>query len=76
MRTSIYYLGFPNGSDGKNWLAIQETCVLPLDWEDPLEKGMVTHSNILAGRIPWTEETVIYLATPCSMKDLSSLTRD
>ena len=28
-----------------------------LDWEDPLEKEMATHSNILALRIPWTEET-------------------
>ena len=27
-----------------------------LDWEDPLEEGMVTHSNILVWRIPWTEE--------------------
>ena len=27
-----------------------------LGWEDPLEKGMVTHSSILAWRIPWTEE--------------------
>ena len=27
-----------------------------LDWEDPLEEGMATHSNILAWRIPWTEE--------------------
>ena len=31
---------------------VQET----LDWEDPLEKGMVTHSSICAWRIPWTEE--------------------
>ena len=30
--------------------------VQPLGWEDPLEKEMVTHSNILAWRIPWTEE--------------------
>ena len=30
--------------------------VRSLDWEDPLEKGMATHSNILAWRIPWTEE--------------------
>ena len=60
----------------RNLPAMQETWVCSLDWEDPLEKGMVTHSNILAGRIPWTGETVIYLATPCSMKDLSSLTRD
>ena len=27
-----------------------------LGWEDPLEKGMVPHSSILAWRIPWTEE--------------------
>ena len=27
-----------------------------LDWENPLEKEMVTHSSILAWRIPWTEE--------------------
>ena len=27
-----------------------------LGWEDPLEEGMVTHSSILAWRIPWTEE--------------------
>ena len=36
--------------------AMQETYVLSLDWEDPLEKGMVTHSSILAWEIPWTEE--------------------
>ena len=30
--------------------------VLPLGWEDPLEKEMATHSNILAWEIPWTEE--------------------
>ena len=35
---------------------MQETQVQSLDWEDPLEKGMATHSNILAWRIPWTEE--------------------
>ena len=28
----------------------------PLGWEDPLEESMVTHSTILAWRIPWTEE--------------------
>ena len=30
--------------------------VLSLGWEDPVEKGMGTHSSILAWRIPWTEE--------------------
>ena len=35
---------------------MQETQFRPLGWEDPLEKGMATHSSILAWRIPWTEE--------------------
>ena len=33
-----------------------ETQIRSLGWKDPLEKGMATHSNILAWRIPWTEE--------------------
>ena len=43
----------------KNLLAMQETheiFVQLLGWEDPLEKGMETHSSNLAWRIPWTEE--------------------
>ena len=40
----------------KNPLAMKETWVRSLGWEDPLEKGMATHSSILAWRIPWTEE--------------------
>ena len=40
----------------KNLPAMQETSVLSLNWEDPLEKGMATHSSILAWRIPRTEE--------------------
>jgi len=35
---------------------MQETWVRSLDREDPLEKGMATHSSVLAWRIPWTEE--------------------
>ena len=35
---------------------MQETQVQSLGWEDSLEKNMATHSSILAGRIPWTEE--------------------
>ena len=35
---------------------MRETQVWSLVWEDPLEKGMATHSSILAWRIPWTEE--------------------
>ena len=40
----------------KNLPALQETQVLSLGGEDPLEEGMATHSSILAWRIPWTEE--------------------
>ena len=40
----------------KNLPAIQEIQVQSLGWEDLLEKGMATHSSILAWRIPWTEE--------------------
>ena len=39
----------------KNLHAMQETWVRSLGWEDPLEKGMATHSSILDWRIPWTE---------------------
>ena len=41
----------------KNPPAMQETLVQSLDWEDPLEKEMATHSSILAWRIPPTEES-------------------
>ena len=40
----------------KNLPAMQETQVQPLGQKDPLEKGLTTHSSILAWRIPWTEE--------------------
>ena len=40
----------------KNLSAMRETWVQSLGLEDPLEKGIATHSNILAWRIPWTEK--------------------
>ena len=40
----------------KNLPAIQETQFQSLGQEDPLEKGMATHSSILAWRIPWAQE--------------------
>ena len=43
---------FPGGSVVKNPRAVQETQVQSLGREDPLEKGMVTHSSILAWKIP------------------------
>ena len=41
----------------KNLPAMGETWARALGWEDPLEKGMATHSSILAWRIPWTVES-------------------
>ena len=49
----------------KNLPAMQETRVLSLGREDPLEKGMATHSSILAWRIPWAEE-------PCGLQSMGS----
>ena len=48
------FLNFQVAQMVKNLPAMQETQVLSLGWEDPLEKEMATHSRILAWRIPWT----------------------
>ena len=51
--------GFPGGSAVKSLPVMQkaqETQVPSLGREDPLEKGMASHSSILAWRLPWTEE--------------------
>ena len=50
------FLGILMAQTVKNLPATRETWVWPLDWEDPLEKSMATHSCVLAWRIPWTEE--------------------
>ena len=47
---------FPVAQMVKNLSAMQETQVRSLGQEDPLEKGMATHSSILAWRLPWTEQ--------------------
>ena len=47
---------FPGGSVIKNLPAMQETRVQSLGLEDALERGMATHSSILAWGLPWTEE--------------------
>ena len=44
------------GQTIKNLPTMQETQVRSLGQEDPLEKGMATHSSVLAWRIPWIEE--------------------
>ena len=48
----VSYDGFPGGSDGKESACNAGDPVQSLGWEDPLEKGMATHSRILAWRIP------------------------
>ena len=48
--------------------AMQETWVASLGQEDPVEKGMATHSSILALRIPWTEELVVCCLWGCKSR--------
>ena len=50
--------------------AVSETWVRSLGWEDPLEKGMATHSSFLAWRIPWTNNTLLkaLLLARCRMR--------
>ena len=50
----------------KNLPAMRKTWVQSLGWEDPLEKGKITHSSILAWRIPWTVHGVIKSRTRLS----------
>ena len=52
---SNIYVPIPGGVSGKE-PGCQETQVQSLGWEDPLQEGMVTHSSILAWKIPWIEE--------------------
>ena len=61
-------MGFPGSAGGKEpacQCRRHETWVWSLGWEDPLEKGVATHSSILAWRIPWTVE-------PCGLKSMGS----
>ena len=51
---NIAYRASPVAQLVKNLPAMQETWVRSLGWEDPLEKGTVTHSSILTWRIPQT----------------------
>ena len=57
IKHSLYtFLDFPGSSVVKNLPAMQEGWVRSLFQEDPLEKGMSTHSSTLAWGIPWTKE--------------------
>ena len=59
----------------KNLPAMQEAQLSSLGQEDPLEKGMATHSSILAWRIPWTEEPggLQFMGSQKSQTQLSDL---
>ena len=57
----------------KNPLAMQETWVRSLSWEDPLEKGTAAHSSILAWRIPWHNSLVGYREYPTSGEERGGL---
>ena len=57
----------------KNLPAMQETQVRSLGWDDPLEKGMATHSSIIAWEIPWTESLAGY--SPWSPKESDTTER-
>ena len=56
MTRTHHYRGFPGSSVVKNPLPRQEMWVQSVDWEDPLEEEMATHSRILDWKIAWTEE--------------------
>ena len=58
----------------KRLLAMQETRVQPLGWEDPLEKEMATHSGTFAWKIPWTEEPATVHGVEKSQRRLSDFT--
>ena len=58
----------------KRLLAMQETRVRPLGWEDPLEKEMATHSSTLAWKIPWTEEPGSYSPWGPTESDMTEAT--
>ena len=53
-------MAFPDGSDGKETSCNAGDLGLTMVEKDPMEKGMATHSSILALRIPWTEELGVH----------------
>ena len=52
-------LGFPGGSGGKEYACNARDLDSPWVGKIPLEKGMATHSSILAWKNPWTEEPIV-----------------
>ena len=58
----------------KNLPAVQETQIRSLDQEDLWEKGMATHSSILAWESPWTEDLAGYSPWSCKESDMTEAT--
>ena len=56
----------------KNLCAVQENWVQSLGPDDTLEKGIATHSSILAWRILWTEEPVQLQSVPCKESEMTN----
>jgi len=67
--------GIPSGSVVNSLPAMQETWVQTLGWEDPLEKGMATHSSTLAWIILWTEELASYSPQGFTESDMTEATK-
>ena len=63
-------MGFPNGSEVKNLLVMQETRVQSLSQEDPLEKGMAIHSSILPGKSQGQKSLAGYSLWDCKESDM------
>ena len=59
----------------KNLPAMQDTQVQSLGWKDPLDKGIATHSNILAWRIPWKRSLVAYNPWDRKESDTTEVTK-
>ena len=57
----------------KNLPAMWETWVQSLGWKDPLEKGMATHSSILACKIPWTQRSLVGYYCPRGHKESDTM---
>ena len=75
-QSQLWLMGkvFPVAQKVKNLPSMQETWVLSLGSEDLLEKGMATHSSILAWRIPWTEELAGYRPWGCNSQGRTEAT--
>ena len=73
----IHIYGFPGGTSGKEAACqcrrLRDMVSVP-GWDDPLEKGMATHSSILDWRISWTKEPGELQSTDCKELDMTEAT--